>query len=71
MRIRWALRIPTEDEWQALPDNDRLDLLAWDAYRERTAKDMREALAKPDEKSKNGKLTPEAWAILLLAQLGY
>lgn len=63
----------TPSQWRSLPDDDRLDLLAWDARRQALIEGLHKELATPieekpdDEKIKNG-LTFEVLTLLKLAE---
>lgn len=74
MRICWALRM-TPTAWRSLPDDDRLDLLAWDAHRQALVDGLHEELAAPIEKEpdkdapRNG-MSFEILTMLKLAEWG-
>lgn len=63
----------TPGQWRSLSDNDKLDLLAWDAHRQALIAGLHEELAKPIEekpdkkKTRNG-LTFEVLTLLKLAE---
>lgn len=61
MRIRQNWKM-TATDWTSLPEEERLNLLAWDAY-------QRKAIAQAWEKIE-GNATPEAAVSLLLARAG-